>query len=92
MAEWAAYVNDEDAHAYATATVSEDRQHVTFDLTRRLSASEEFEVRVQFPHGVVAGTAADWQQSADDQAAQEEALNTRLANSGGRGRRCYLVA
>ena len=75
--EWAAYVNNEDAQAYATATVSDERRQVAFALTRRLSADEEFEVRVQFPPGVVAGTAAPWQQSADEVTAAQEAAAAR---------------
>lgn len=75
MVEWAAYVNEYDAREgnYATATLSENKRQILFALQRRLSADEELEVRVQFPHGVIAGTAPTWQQRADEIQAQREA-------------------
>ena len=84
IVEWAAYVNEYDAREgnYATATVSENTRHVVFDLQRRLSADEEFEVRVQFPHGIVAGTTPAWQQRADEVQAQLEAEQAYRAQWG----------
>jgi uncharacterized membrane protein YgcG len=73
ISEWAAYINATDARDSATATLLEDGRTITFDLDRRLKAGEEFEVRVQFPHGVVAGSAQPWQQAADAEAARREA-------------------
>lgn len=73
ISEWAAYVNEMDARNYATASVVEGNQAVIFDLTRRLDSGQEFEVRVQFTHGVVDGVAPAWQQRADEQAMQREA-------------------
>lgn len=73
--EWAAYVNGYDAREgnYATAVLSENTRRMVFELQRRLNADEEFEVRVQFPHGIIAGTAPAWQQRADAELAQREA-------------------
>ncbi len=70
--EWAAYINGQDARDSATATLAEDGATIFFDLDRRLNPGEEFEVRVQFPHGLVAGEAQPWQQAADAQAARLE--------------------
>ncbi|MCL4861924.1 MAG: DUF2207 domain-containing protein [Caldilineaceae bacterium] len=73
ISEWAAYVNEIDARNYAAASVVEGNQAVIFDLTRRLDSGQEFEVRVQFTHGVVDGVAPAWQQRADEQAMQRDA-------------------
>ncbi len=70
--EWAAYINGQDARDSATATLGEDGRTIFFDLDRRLNPGEEFEVRVQFPHGLVAGEPQPWQQIADAQAARLE--------------------
>jgi uncharacterized membrane protein YgcG len=70
--EYAAYINGRDARDSATAVVEDDNRSVIFDLTRRLKAGEEFEVRVQFTAGVVDGVAQPWQQAADEAAAQQE--------------------
>ncbi len=42
-------------------------------MQRRLEDQEEFEVRIQFPHGIVAGVAPVWQQQADEVQAQRDA-------------------
>jgi uncharacterized membrane protein len=75
IVEWAAYINEYDAREdnYATATLSENKRQIVFELQRRLGSNEELEVRVQFPHGVIAGTAPAWQQRADAELAQREA-------------------
>jgi len=71
--EYAAYINGRDARDSATATVADDKRSVVFELTNRLKAGQEFEVRVQFTAGVVDGAAQPWQQAADEAAAQQEA-------------------
>ncbi len=71
--EWAAYINEFDARDSATATVMENENTVLFDLDRRLQSGEEFEVRVQFTPGVVAGAAQPWQDAADAEVAAREA-------------------
>jgi len=71
--EWAAYINSRDARDSATATVLEDERAVIFELTQRLNAGDEFEVRVQFTPGVVDGTVQPWQQRADEEVARREA-------------------
>jgi hypothetical protein len=71
--EWGAYINEVDARNAATAELIEGQQAILFDLTRRLNSGEEFEVRVQFPHGIVDGAPAPWQAQADQEAAQREA-------------------
>ena len=63
--EWAAYVNNNDARNYASATVAENKRQILFDLTQRLDGGEEFEVRVQFSHGVVDAVTPAWQARAD---------------------------
>lgn len=75
IVEWAAYVNAYDAREgnRASATLAEDAHTLVFALQRRLDADEEFEVRIQFPHGIVAGAAPAWQQRADEAQAQREA-------------------
>ncbi len=67
--EWGAYIKARDAQDSASATVLEGRKTVVFDLDRRLNSGEDFEVRVQFPHGVVAGTVQPWQALADEEVA-----------------------
>ncbi len=74
--EWAAYINGLDAKDSASATVLEGRKTVVFDLDRRLNSGEDFEIRVQFPHGVVAGTVQSWQAQADQEVAAQEAQQT----------------
>jgi hypothetical protein len=51
----------------------ENGQAVIYDLTRRLDAGEEFEVRVEFTPGIVDGTTPAWQARADAIAAEREA-------------------
>ena len=71
--EWAAYINGRDAKDSASATLLEGRRTIVFDLDRRLNSGQDFEVRVQFPHGVVAGSVQPWQASADAEVARLEA-------------------
>ena len=73
--EWAAYINGSDARDSATAQLNGNREAV-FDLTERLGAGEEFEVRVEFTPGIVDGSAQPWQQSADAAAAEAAAAAT----------------
>jgi len=86
--EWAAYINETDARESASAVVSENQDEVLFELDRRLEAGEEFEVRVEFTNGFVAGEAKPWQISADAGAAQREeeaAYQERWGNIAGLG-------
>lgn len=73
IGQWAAYINSADARDSATATLAEGKHDILFELNRRLDAGEEFEVRVQFTHGVVDGVAPAWQAQADAEAAQRDA-------------------
>ncbi|HMN30172.1 MAG TPA: DUF2207 domain-containing protein, partial [Caldilineaceae bacterium] len=73
ISQWAAYINAEDARNRATATLLDENRAILFELTDRLNGGEEFEVRVQFTHGIVDGVPAPWQAAADAQAAQREA-------------------
>ena len=71
--EWAAYINGADARDSATAQLMENGQVVIYELTRRLEAGEEFEVRVEFTPGIVDGTTPGWQARADAIVAEREA-------------------
>lgn len=73
IVEWAAYINEVDARDRASAVVEANAHTIIFELLNRLAADEEFEVRVQFPHGIVQGSAPSWQQSADELQAQRDA-------------------
>ena len=54
--------------AYGTdAQVSgQGSNRVTFEATESVSSGQEFEVRVQWPHGAVQGTKAKWQAAEDN--------------------------
>ncbi|GIV67198.1 DUF2207 domain-containing protein [Caldilinea sp.] len=71
--EWAAYINGGDAREAVTVERLDDDRAIVFTTQRTLSAGEELEVRVQFTHGVVAGSAPAWQADADAEAARLEA-------------------
>jgi hypothetical protein len=73
IAEWAAYINGGDARSTVTAERLDNDRAILFETEQTLYAGEELEVRAQFTHGVVAGTAPSWQASADAAAAQAEA-------------------
>ena len=45
---------------------------VTFEAQETIDPGQEFEVRVQFPHGIVQGSEPDWQAAYDRRAAWEE--------------------
>ena len=47
---------------------------VRFKAKTQIPAGTAFEVRVQWPHGIVAGTPAPWQAAADAEAAREERM------------------
>ena len=68
---YAAYINGDDAAGRVTGQILDDGRTAIFQTQNWLQAGEELEVRVQFPHGVVAGAAPSWQQAADAQAARE---------------------
>lgn len=63
--EWAAYINSRDARDAVTAERLDNGRSIVFTTLRTLRAGEELEVRVQFTHGVVAGSAPAWQAAAD---------------------------
>ena len=69
----AAYIGTKLAGRGATAQVSEDGRTVTYELQRVLKPGEDFEVRVEFTPGIVAGSAPPWQAADDAAAAAEEA-------------------
>jgi uncharacterized membrane protein len=71
--EWAAYVNGADARYMVTAERLDNDRTIIFTTEQTLYAGEELEVRAQFTHGVVAGTAPSWQAAADAAAAETEA-------------------
>ncbi|WP_287482156.1 DUF2207 domain-containing protein [Caldilinea sp.] len=71
--EWAAYINSRDARDAVTAERLDNGRTIVFTTLRTLRAGEELEVRVQFTHGVVAGSAPAWQAAADAEAARQEA-------------------
>jgi len=58
--------------ADATWEVSSDGRTAIFRASKAIPANRELEVRVQFPHGVVKGTAPIWQQEYDRQAEWNE--------------------
>ncbi|MCB0079077.1 MAG: DUF2207 domain-containing protein, partial [Anaerolineales bacterium] len=67
--------------ADAISEISNEGRTVTFTSTGVIPTRRELEVRVQFPHGVVAGSPAPWQADADREVAQQErvsGLNTLL--------------
>ena len=70
--EWAAYVAENDARNIATATLADGSQEILFDVDSRLQSGEDFEVRVEFTDGVVAGSIEPWQAQADAEAAARE--------------------
>lgn len=74
--EWAAYINSRDAHDAVTAERLDNGRAIVFTTLRTLRDGEELEVRVQFTHGVVAGSAPAWQAAADAEAARLEAEQT----------------
>ncbi len=49
-----------------------DDQNVVFTAQETITPGAEFEIRVQFTHGVVAGAPAPWQGAADAEAADKE--------------------
>jgi len=67
--------------------VGEGGQLVTFTASETIDSGQEFEVRVQFPHGIVGGTAPSWQAGYDRRAEWDEkykpALDLGLAVLGG---------
>ena len=76
--EWAAYTKRgggvwADARADATASLLESGREIAFVINRSLAPGEEFEVRVEFAPGVVAGESQFWQARADAEAAKREA-------------------
>ena len=71
--QWAGYVNDYDGRDWAVAEKLSSDQAIVFNLTQRLDAGEEFEVRVEFTDGVVDGQVQPWQRRADEAAAARAA-------------------
>lgn len=59
------------AYGIAAETNIVDPQTVVFTSDETLDSGEEFEVRVQFPHGVVDAAAPAWQVAEDARQAQE---------------------
>ena len=59
--QWAAYVSSVNARDVAVAERVSDGSAIVFDLQQRLESGEDFEVRVQFTAGVVAGEVQPWQ-------------------------------
>ncbi len=51
-----------------------DERTVRFQAKTQIPAGTAFEVRVQWPHGIVAGTPAPWQAEADAEAARLERM------------------
>jgi uncharacterized membrane protein YgcG len=51
---------------------------VTATATEPIASGKELEVRVQFPHGIISGTAPAWQQAYDKQREFEETQKPRL--------------
>ncbi len=58
----AAYLNDVQTTDVVT-TVSEDERVITFDTQRAIMPGEKLDVRVQFPHGLLAAPTPNWQAS-----------------------------
>lgn len=58
----AAYLNDVQTTDVVT-TVSEDERVITFDTQRAIMPGEKLDVRVQFPHGLLATPTPNWQAS-----------------------------
>ena len=67
-----AVVMNYDNYGVRGTAEQNDDQTVTFDTQDPMSPGEEFEIRVQFTHGVVAGSASRWQAVADEEAAEKE--------------------
>ena len=69
--------------AYATQASIEGRgtETVTFTAQEAIDPGQEFEVRVQFPHGIVGGTKPEWQAAYDRRAEWDENYKD-LANIG----------
>ncbi|MCD6289413.1 MAG: DUF2207 domain-containing protein, partial [Anaerolineae bacterium] len=65
--KWAAY-------GVASTAKQLDEHTVVFQATKEIPPGQEFEVRVQFTPGVVAGKPQPWQQRADAEAAAQEKL------------------
>ncbi len=50
---------------------------VTYDVLTPIDSGKEFEVRVQFPHGIVQGSAGAWQKEFDAQREYDEKVKPR---------------
>ncbi len=59
-------------------SISESGDHVVFQRTGRADGNTPFEVRVQFPSGVLTGTRADWQDAFDRQRSYDESVRPWL--------------
>ena len=75
----AAYIGEDLAGAGATAQLSEDERTVTYKLTKPLPPGVDFEVRVEFTPGVVAGEAPSWQAADDARVAAAEERARQLS-------------
>ncbi|MBS3784056.1 MAG: DUF2207 domain-containing protein, partial [Anaerolineae bacterium] len=64
----------EPVAAYGTEASVQGRgtSTVVFRAEETIESGQEFEVRVQFPHGIVQGSKASWQEAYDRRAAWEE--------------------
>ncbi|MBN1285354.1 MAG: DUF2207 domain-containing protein [Anaerolineae bacterium] len=59
-------------------SISDDGSTVTFRRTGRADGNTPLEVRVQFPHGVIGGSAPPWQADYDRQRAYDETVRPML--------------
>lgn len=50
---------------------------VVFEIEEPVPSGQEFEVRVQFPHGAITGSAPPWQQAFDEQRRYDEEVKPR---------------
>ncbi|HIQ04677.1 MAG TPA: DUF2207 domain-containing protein, partial [Anaerolineae bacterium] len=67
-----AAIQNYDAYFTEVEAYEPDASTVVFEAKERIKPGQELEVRVEFTHGVVAGTPAPWQAEADAEAARLE--------------------
>jgi len=67
-----AEIQNWDAYGIAATAQKVDAHTVAFEATEAVAPGQDYEVRVQFTHGVVAGTPQPWQAQADAEMAEME--------------------
>lgn len=73
-----ATVQKAESYGVPANVTTEDGNHVVhYEVTEPIQSGTAFEVRVQFPHGVLLGSAPPWQQAFDEQQRYDEEVRPR---------------